>query len=364
MRLVLVLLLAACQANSEANPRRDARCVHVEYGYGKSSAVPLVAEVVASGLEVPWGLAFLPDRSLVVAERPGRLVRIAGGKMRELAHVRVSRRHEGGLYGIALDPDFATHRRLYVYYTADTPRGPRNRVERWIVAPDLASATPEKVIVDGIPSAPYRDGGRIAFGPDGKLYIATGDASRPKLAQDRQSIAGKILRLEPDGSIPHDNPTAGSPIFISGVRDVEAFAWRRDGKLAIADRGEITLAAGAANLGYPTIHGCDSRADMIAPALTWSEDLQPGGAVFYDAGSIAEWRGDLVVATTKSQHLHRIHFDGDRVVTHDTNLSNHGRLRAAAIGPDHELYVTTSNCDGHGDCPPERDVVLRVTRGP
>jgi len=126
MRLALVLLLAACQANSEADPRRDPRCVLVDYGFGPASVLPIRSEVIASGLEVPWGLAFLPDRSMLVSERPGRLLRItADGRKHELARVRVARRHEGGLLGIALHPDFAHNRWLYVYYTAETRRGPR-----------------------------------------------------------------------------------------------------------------------------------------------------------------------------------------------------------------------------------------------
>jgi glucose/arabinose dehydrogenase len=376
MRFALVLLLAACQGNSEPDPHRDPRCVLVSYGFGKASEVPIRSEVVASGLEVPWGLAFLPDRSMLVSERPGRLVRItADGRKHELAHVRVARRHEGGLLGIALHPDFVRNRWLYIYYTADTRKGPRNRVERWHVATDYSGATPERVIVDDIPSAPFHDGGRIAFGPDGKLYVGTGDATHPKLAQNPRSLAGKILRIEADGSIPRDNPIANSPIFVLGVRNVEALAWRDDGTLAVADHGptgelgrtghdEITLVHAGANLGWPNAYGCDARPGMLAPALTWSEAAPPGGAAFYDGGSIAEWRGDLVVATLKSQHLHHIRFDREgNVVEHDTSVTDRGRLRTAVIGPDHELYITTSNCDGRGECPPERDVILRVTRG-
>lgn len=374
MRTALVLLVAACQSNSQADPRRDPHCVQVDYGFGRTSEIPLTADVVASGLEVPWGLQFLPDGSMLVGERRGTVVRIEGGHKREVAHVRVARRAEAGLLGIALHPDFARNRWLYLYYTVDGRRGPKNRVERWRLSSDDRTAVPERVIVDGIPSAPYHDGGRIAFGPDRKLYVATGDATQPALAQDRNSLAGKILRLEDDGSIPHDNPRAGSPIYVLGVRNVESLAWRADGTLAIADHGpsgelgrsghdEITLATAGANLGWPTIYGCEVRPGMQAPALTWSEAVPPGGAVFYDGGSITEWRGDLVVATLKSHHLHHVRFDRDgNAIEHDIALVDHGRLRTAVIGPDHELYVTTSNCDGRGDCPRERDVVLRVTR--
>jgi glucose/arabinose dehydrogenase len=374
MRVPLVLLLVACQGSSHADPRRDPRCVQVDYGYGRESAVPIAAEVVASGLEVPWGLQFLPDGSMLVSERRGALVRIERGHKREVAHVSVARRTESGLLGIALHPDFARNRWLYLYYTVDGRRGAKNRVERWRMAPDFQSAVAERVIIDGIPSAPYHDGGRIAFGPDRKLYVATGDATKPALAQDPNSLAGKILRLEDDGAIPSDNPRAGNPLYMLGVRNVESLAWRADGALAVADHGpsgelgrsghdEITFATAGANLGWPAIYGCDTRPGMLAPSLTWSDAVPPGGAVFYDGGSITEWRGDLVVATLQSHHLQHVRFDHDgNAIAHDVALTDHGRVRTAVIGPDRELYVTTSNCDGRGDCPRERDVILRVTR--
>jgi aldose sugar dehydrogenase len=370
MRYLLFVVAVGCQSSSYADPAP--KCLQVDRSYGPRGEVPLRVEVVAKGLEVPWGIAFLPDRSILVTERAGRIRRVVDGELRNVAHVDIAKNGEGGLLGLALAPDFATSRAFYVYLTGDTRRGPRNRVERWQLAQNYASASRDRTILDNIPSAPYHDGGRIAFGPDGKLYIGTGDATEPAQAQDRASLAGKILRLDPDGSIPRDNPFPKNPAFVTGVRNVEAFDWR-DGQLVIADHGpsgelgrtghdEISIATKGANLGWPTIYGCQTHAGLVTPALTWREAVPPGGAVIYN-GSIAEWRGDLLVGTLKSHHLHRVRLSRDgRVIAHDVNLDDRGRLRTLAIGPDHELYVTTSNCDGRGTCPPDGDEILRVTK--
>lgn len=365
MRPYLIALCAACQSTSYAAPA--GACELVQHGFGPQVNANLRVDVVARGLEVPWGMAFLSDRSILVTERPGRIQRIVDGKPALLARVHTAHPTEGGLLGLALSPRFASDHAFYIYYTADTPRGPRNRVERWRLAADLASAKPERVIVDGIPSATYHDGGRIAFGPDHMLYIGTGDATHPDRAQDPASPSGKILRVAPDGSIPADNPHRGSAVYVSGVRNVEAFDWRSDGALAIAEHGpsgelgrtghdRVSLLAkpAGANLGWPTIYGCETRAPFVPAALSWVEAVPPGGAAF--------WNGDLIIGTLKSEHLHRVRFDRDGHVTdHAVVLTGHGRLRTVVVGPDHALYVTTSNCDGRGTCPRERDVILRVT---
>lgn len=361
--LALALLVVSSPARAE-----PVHCQEVSEGYGPRASERLHVEVVASGLEVPWGLAFLPDRSMLVTERPGRIDRIANGKRTVVATVAVARRTEGGLLGLALHPDFARTRWFYVYYTVSTARGPRNRVERWQLSHDFTSARRDRVILDGIPSAPYHDGGRIAFGPDRMLYIGTGDSTRPALAQDPRSLAGKILRVDAEGRVPADNPRRGSPVYISGVRNVEAFDWRADGALAIAEHGPsgelgrtghdrvfLLRHPAGANLGWPTVYGCETREGFATPALTWTEAVPPGGAVFDG--------NDFLIATLKSHHLHRVRFDRDgSAARHDVELADRGRLRTIVIGPDHALYITTSNCDGRGTCPRERDVILRVTR--
>ncbi len=374
MRCSLLLLLVACSA--QAAPRRAPACETVDDGYGPAGKTALKVEVVADGLRVPWGLAFLPDKSMLVTERGGQISRIANRKRSVIARVAVSGSSEGGLLGIALHPDVARTHYFYIYYTADAPGGARNRVERWRLSDNLAKATKDKEIVVDIPAARYHDGGRLAFGPDGMLYVATGDATEPESAQDHDTLAGKILRVTDDGKVPADNPTRQSPVFISGVRNVEAFDWDAKGALAIADHGPsgelartghdrvflIREPAGT-NLGWPAVYDCQARDGFTAPKLTWETAVPPGGATFYRDGSITAWRGELVIATLASHHLHRVRFGRDgRVVSHHTELTDHGRLRTAVIGPDGELYVTTSNCDGRGECPRRGDAILKITR--
>jgi len=350
-------------------------------GYGPRGAVRVRAEPVASGLEVPWGLAFLPGGDVLVTERPGRVRLLRGRRLlgRPVIEVAVSAQSEGGLLGIALDPSFARTRRFFLYYTAEKGGAQVNRLASYLLAPDALSAREEKVLLDDIPAEQYHDGGRIRVGPDGMLYVGTGDAGKPDSAQRRESPSGKILRLAPDGGIPKDNPFPGSPVFAMGLRNVEAFDWRADGALVIADHGPsgelgrrghdrvLVVARPGANLGWPEVYGCEARAGMSPPALAWVDAVPPGGGSFYTGDAIPEWKGSFLVGTLRSRHLHRIALDGDRVARHEVYLEGDppgglGRIREVVMGPDGALWVTTSNCDGRGTCPKEKDRILRIVR--
>jgi glucose/arabinose dehydrogenase len=355
-------------------------CLLVPSGYGPSGAVAVRAETVFSGLEVPWGIAFLPDGDWLVTERPGRVRRVTKGQLLldPVTTIDVHASDEGGLLGIAVSPKFTSDRFFYVYGTfQDSER--HNKVLRYKLSPDKLSATLDKVVLDRIPGAMYHDGGRLRFGPDGMLYVGTGDARVPELSQNLTSVAGKLLRLTPDGGVPPDNPFAGSPVFLSGIRNLQAFDWLNDKTLALADHGpsgelgrtghdEIDVAKAGQNLGWPLVYGCESRADTVTPVLTFQEAVPPGGAVVYKGTKIPEWTGSFLVATLRSKHLHRVVVDpSGKLTLHEVYLageppSGEGRLRDIVVAPDGELYVTTSNCDGRGTCPPERDRILRVTR--
>jgi glucose/arabinose dehydrogenase len=361
-----------------------ASCQLVESGYGPPGTVPVRAEVVAGGLEVPWGLAFLPGGDLLVTERPGRVRLVRGGRLLPQAVLRleVGTRSESGLMGIAVHPDFAHNRLFYVYYTTPGWIHPTNRIERFRLAPDGTSAVHDRVIFDGIPAAMYHDGGRLRFGPDGMLYVGTGDGRTGARAQDLASPNGKILRLTPDGEIPADNPWPGKAAWVVGVRNAEGFDWWDAQTLVIADHGpsgenkrqghdEIDVVHKGDNLGWPNIYGCQTAAGMITPSLTWNEAVPPGGAAFYRGNAIAGWRNSFLVGTLKSKHLHRVVLDPadpSHVLNHEVYFAGeppegYGRLRDVFVSPDHELYVTTSNCDGRGNCPPTKDLILRITAG-
>lgn len=385
MRLSRPLLLAAltvltvsasgCRKNSEQGPA----CLLVEEGWGPDGTVPLTVDVVAEGLEVPWGIAFLPGGDALVTERPGRVRLLRGGVLQPqpLATIPLASSSEGGLLGIAAHPDFASNRQFYLYMTVEAGSGPENRVERWTLSEDSTFAAFERVIFRGIPSAAFHDGGRLRFGPDGMLYVGTGDAREPGQARNLRSLSGKLLRLTPDGQVPADNPFPGSPVFLLGLRNTQGWDWKDRDTLYITDHGpsgelsrsahdEVNLARAGDNLGWPDIYSCETREGLVTPSLTFGDAMPPGGAALYTGDAIPEWKGSLLVGTLGSYHLHRVVFDAEdpRVVSkHEVYLRNaYGRLRDVLMGPDGHLYVTTSNCDGRGDCGAAQDRILRIRR--
>jgi glucose/arabinose dehydrogenase len=353
-------------------------CTLVPQGAGPQGQVDVRVEEVATGLEVPWGIAFLPNNDMLVTERPGRVRLVRNGQLQPapVATINVTDSGEGGLLGIAAHPNFAQNRLFYVYYTADRNGTPINRVERWQLSQDGTSATADRMIIDDIPVALYHNGGRIRFGPDGMLYIGTGDARDPDISQDNNSLAGKILRVTPDGEVPQDNPFPDNPVYISGIRNTQGFDWANDSTMWVTDHGpsgelgrrghdKVSVATAGDNLGWPTIYRCESQEGLVTPSLVWREAVPPGGATIYTGNAIPEWQGSLMIATLRSEHLHRVAFDPDsqQVRQHEVYLQGeHGRLRDAVMGSDGELYITTSNCDGRGSCPAGQDKILRVTR--
>ncbi|MCT7970881.1 PQQ-dependent sugar dehydrogenase [Laspinema olomoucense] len=368
------------QAQGVPTPSREAACILVENGFGPQGQVNVRVEEVVNGLDVPWGIGFLPNGDMLVTERPGRVRLVQNGQLRPeaVANITVTARGEGGLLGIAMHPDFATNRFFYIYNTVDTTNDSSvNRVERWQLAPDGLNASRDRVILDNIPVAQYHNGGRIRFGPDGMLYIGTGDAREPDLSQDVSSLAGKILRVTPEGDVPPDNPFPGNPVYILGIRNTQGFDWVNETTLQVTDHGpsgelgrrghdKLSVAQAGDNLGWPTLERCESQTGLVTPSLVWREALPPGGAAIYTGTAIPEWQGNLIIASLRSEHLQRVVFDPQspqQVQQHEVYLQGeYGRLREAIMGPDGELYITTSNCDGRGGCPPDGDKILRITR--
>lgn len=376
---------AACSECGSTAPagRSTASCLRVTDGFGPPGTADIAVETVVTGLEVPWGMAFLPGGDLLVTERPGRVRLVKDGTLvpEPVLRLDVRSQSEEGLLGLALHPDFARNRLFYVYWTKAGGDGPVNRVERFRLSEDRRSATSDRVILDDIPAARFHSGGRIRFGPDGMLYVGTGDARHPELAQDRSSLAGKVLRVTPDGAVPEDNPFPGSPVWVLGVRNVEGFDWRPDGTMVLVDHGpsgelgrsgadEVNVAGRGVNLGWPTIWGCEEKDELRAPALVWEQAVPPGGAEWYEGDAIPAWKGSLLMGTLGSRHLHRVVFAPDdprRVAAHEVYFrgdqpAGYGRLRTVITGPDGALYVATSNCDGRGTCPPDKDRILRLTQ--
>lgn len=364
-------------ASEPAQPG-SAQCTLVENGFGPPGQVQVRVEEVVTGLEVPWGIAFLPNNGMLVTERLGRIRLVQNGKLhpRPIATVKVSDRGEGGLLGIATHPDFAKNRFFYIYFTASLPGKSVNRVERWRLSEDGQKATRDRIIIDNIPVARFHNGGRIRFGPDGMLYIGTGDARDPDLSQDVNSLAGKILRFTPEGQVPADNPFSDNPVYILGIRNTQGFDWINPSTLWVSDHGpsgelgrsghdEVSVAQAGDNLGWPTVYRCESQPRLVPPTLTWRQALPPGGAAVYTGDAIPEWKGSFMVAGLRAEQLQRIVIDPQtgQLQHHEVYLQGQqGRLREAVMGPDGDLYITTSNCDGRGRCPAQRDKILRITR--
>jgi len=372
---------ADAKEQSPPTPREvatNASCSLVNNGFGPQGQVKVRVEEVVTGLEVPWGIAFLPNGDMLVTERPGRVRLVQNGKLRAqpVATINVSGPGEGGLLGIAVHPDFARNRQFYVYYTTDRNGSPINQVERWQLSQDGLSASHDRIILDDIPVAVYHNGGRIRFGPDGMLYIGTGDAGNPSSSQDVKSLAGKILRVTPDGQVPPDNPFPGNHAYITGIRNTQGFDWINPSTLWVTDHGpsgelgrsghdKASIARAGDNLGWPTIYRCESQPGLVTPSIVWRQALPPGGTTIYTGNAIPEWKGSLIIASLRSEHLQRVIFNpqSQQVQRHEVYLQGQqGRLREAIMGPDGELYVATSNCDGRGSCPSEQDKILRITR--
>lgn len=371
---------AANEPNAQAiqSPSQQNACTLVESGFGPAGRVNVRVEEVVSGLDVPWGIAFLPGGEMLVTERSGNVRLVQNGTLQPqpIATVSALDQGEGGLLGIAAHPDVATNRQFYLYFTTTKNGTSVNRVERWQLAQDRRSATRDRIIIDDIPVAQFHNGGRIRFGPDGMLYIGTGDARLPDISQDINNLGGKILRLTPEGQVPEDNPIAGNPVYISGIRNTQGFDWANSSTLLVSDHGpsgelgrrghdKVSVARAGDNLGWPTIYRCETQAGLVTPTIVWREAMPPGGATVYTGNAIPEWKGSFILAGLRSELLQRVEFDPQlqRVQRYESYLQGqHGRLREAIMGPDGELYVTTSNCDGRGACPASGDKILRITR--
>jgi glucose/arabinose dehydrogenase len=309
--------------------------------------------VLATGLEAPWGIAFLPDGDALVTERDSaRILRLpaGGGAPTEVQRLsEVDGGGEGGLLGIAVPPTYARDQLVYVYYTtADDNRIARMRLGQ----------RPEP-IVTGIPRSGIHNGGRLVFGPDGFLYVGTGDASERGNSQDRNSLGGKILRMTPDGQPAPGNPF-GSLVWTYGHRNVQGLAFDRAGRLWASEFGqnrfdEINLIQAGKDYGWPIVEGASDDPRFAAPLVTWpTSDASPSGVAI--AGST------LYVAALRGERLWQVPLDGDRTGSPRATLEGeYGRLRAVQLAPDGSLWILTSNRDGRGDPTGDDDRILRLT---
>ena len=343
-------------------------------------------EAWVTGLEAPWSLVFLPDGRALVSERPGRIRLIQNGHLEKSPYavfettrgasgagdffLNLFARGEGGLMGLAVHPKFPTEPYIYAMYTWRGVRGVRNRIVRLV---DRGThGVFDKIVLGGVPGALFHNGGRIAFGPDGMLYATTGEIFEMHMAQDLKAFGGKVLRIDPDGGIPSDNPFPNSPVWSYGHRNPQGLAWHPEtgalyqsehgpsGEVGFGAHDEINIIEEGRNYGWPRIVGAPGRAPYVDPIAMWpNTSVPPAGMTFH--------KGALYVATLRSEALIRLRIEGRRVLSIERLFAGDeydgvlGRLRDAVDGPDGHLYVLTSNRDGRGSPRPGDDKILRMT---
>ncbi|BCW20519.1 oxidoreductase [Arthrobacter sp. NtRootA9] len=308
---------------------------------------------VATRLEAPWSVVFRDGVPLVSERNSGRILELAtDGSSRSIGTVEgVAARGEAGLLGLAV----GSGGDLFVYSTADGG----NRVQRFPVTGTRGSLSlgQPRTLLDGIPAAGNHDGGRIAFGPDGMLYVTTGDAGERDSAQDRGSLAGKILRMTPEGTAPAGNPFPGSLVYSYGHRNPQGIAWADDGTMFATEFGqntwdELNIITPGANYGWPTVEGIAERGGFVDPVQQW----QPGSA---SPSGMAHAGGTLFIANLRGQVLRTVPVS-DPSTSIEHFGQEFGRLRDATVAPDGQLWFVTNNTDGRGSPRQGDDRILAV----
>jgi glucose/arabinose dehydrogenase len=319
-------------------------------------------KTIATGLKRPWAIAFAEDR-IFVTEKQGNIRVVQSDVLLDepLATLRVADVFGGGLLGIATHPDFANNHFLYIYYTYSENDTLWNKVLR--ITESENKLVDAITIIDKIPGSQFYNGGVIKFGPDGKLYVATGLSSEfSHNAQDVSSLEGKVLRLNDDGTIPEDNPFPSSPVFSLGHRDPQGMAWNKDANLYLTESGptkndEINLIKKGDNYGWPEQECGGDR--FASPVMCYDPSIEPGGIVFY-SGDKLEYKDSMIMATLRGANLYKLDISGDGMLSQKSILSGAGRIRDVAEGPDGYLYIITSNTDGKGFPDRTDDKLMRI----
>lgn len=335
-------------------------------------------ETVTNKLQYPWGMAFLPDGSMLVTEKPGRLRRVTmnGRVSPPISGVpTVAYASQGGLLDVALDPNFSTNRHVYLTYSRPATIGTSTALARATLSADMRALTNVTVLFIQAPtfSGPGHYGSRIAFDGSGHIFVSLGDRQQyppTPAAQDKSNHLGKVVRLNMDGSVPSDNPfvleNGALPANWSyGHRNPQGLAFHpTTGSLFVLEHGplggdELNIVLKGENYGWPVVsHGVNydgspvgsgqtSAPNMVDPVRTWTPVIAPGGFAFYNGNAFPAWRGDMFIAGLGSRALVRLDMNGDQVVSEQRLLTDRNkRFRAVAVGPDGFLYVATDDSKG------------------
>jgi glucose/arabinose dehydrogenase len=363
--IVLVLVLVAIggwvwwQGQATVNSLIFSPTNMVPSASSAPGSVPLRVSSVTGGLEVPWALVFTSPNRILVTERPGRIRVIENGQLKPQPIKVIDdvvARGEAGLMGMAYD-----HQNSYVYvcYTYQGKNGLQNKVVRYL---DVDTELKDETLILGeTPSAQFHAGCELAFGPDGKLYVTAVDASDRSLAQNMNSLAGKILRLNPDGSLPEDNPFDTSFIFSYGHRNPQGLAWHPDtDQLWSTEHGpsgfdgpgggdEINLIEKGGNYGWPVVSHDKTAETMISPKYVFTPAVAPASAVFYQGLLLPQFRGKLLLAGLRGSGIYVAELNGEQIVkVEKLGEVEVGRIRELVESPMGTIYFTTSNRDGRG----------------
>jgi aldose sugar dehydrogenase len=328
-------------------------------------------EEVAQGLEIPWSLAFTSPERMLVTERPGRLRVIDNGNLQtEPLHVfsEISTVGEEGLMALAIDPAYADNRYIYVSLAYEADQGMQVKVVRF--RDDGESLSDETIIIDNIPAARFHAGCRIAFGPDGYLYISTGDATQKQLAQDVNSLAGKILRLHADGSVPADNPTPQSPVWSYGHRNPQGLAWDESGQLYATEHGpsifdgppggdEFNKIISGGNYGWPMVSHGKLLDGTVPAAAVFTPAEAPASLMYYTGNILPQFTHQFFFGALVGKGIVNIQPNGQGF-TAKKLYTDYGRVREVMQGPDGYIYFSTSNRDGRGQPQAGDDKIYRL----
>ncbi len=368
---MLALLVLDC---SHPPPGRGAG----EVERSSTSPVTFRLETVVGNLEVPWSIVWAPDGRMLFTERAGRVRVYEKGKLQPqplFIVPDVEPTGESGLMSIVLHPQFAANHLLYLSYAYRTDN---QSVQVVRYREGETGFTDRKVIIDSIPAAQFHAGCRLRFGPDAKLYITTGDATRRDLAQRLDSLAGKTLRLNDDGTIPTDNPFVGQKnvrpeIWSYGHRNSQGLDWQPGTNLMFqTEHGpsgfdgpgggdEVNIVEKGKNYGWPLIHHTQTRVGLESPLLEYTPSCAPASGMFYRGTEFPEFRGNFFFGCLAGTRMIRVVLDGRRVVSQENLLKGqYGRIRDVAEGPDGYLYFSTSNRDGRGSAAADDDRILRI----
>ncbi len=369
--------LNGAQNGSDASLAADPLFSAGEFSLVEANNIAYKTEVVVEGLEVPWSVVFTSPDRILVTERTGRIREIVGGELRDeplYEFTEITARGEAGLMGMVLDPNYSINRHLYVCY-ATTPAGTMiARVARFT---DTGNGLSDSmIVVDNIPAANNHAGCELAFGPDGKLYVTTGDASNREIAQDLGNLGGKILRVNADGTVPADNPFANSRVWSYGHRNPQGIAWYPGSEvLYAAEHGpsgfdgpgggdEINLIKPGENYGWPRVSHQNSAQGMVDPLVVFTPAIAPASILFYDSEQIPEFQNNLFAGMLVGEGMTRFVINPENLeeilMYEKLPLDDFGRIRELVMGPDGQMYFATSNRDGRGNVRGGDDKIVRI----